>query len=59
MAVDYATAVVNFYKHEECGTHWADIWSCGCNDKCPRCSAEIESYLSIAASDVEAISDNL
>lgn len=25
---------------------WTDEWSCTCNDKCPRCGAEIEPYQS-------------
>jgi hypothetical protein len=54
MAVDYGEAFLNFYKHEECGTRWADLWSCGCDDKCPKCGGEIEPYLSLAVPDIEA-----
>ena len=54
MAVDYVEAILNFYKHEECGTRWADLWKCGCNDECPKCAAEIEPYLSLPASGIEA-----
>jgi hypothetical protein len=53
MGVDYDEATLNFYKHEECAAHWADLWSCGCNDKCPKCGAEIEPYASLAANDIE------
>jgi hypothetical protein len=53
MAVDYAEAVLNFYRHEECGTRWADLWSCGCNDECPKCGGEIEPYDSLPVSDIE------
>ena len=53
MGVDYSEATLNFYKHEECNAHWADLWSCGCNDECPKCGAEIEPYASLAASDIE------
>jgi hypothetical protein len=55
MPIDFAEAVLNFYKHDECGSQWADLWSCGCNDKCPNCGAEIETYLSIAVRDVEKL----
>lgn len=54
MAVIYGQAVLNLYKHEECGTQWADLWSCGCNDECPKCGGEIEPYVSLAVSDIEA-----
>jgi hypothetical protein len=53
MGVDYGEAVLNFYKHDECGTRWADLWSCGCNDECPKCGREIESYESLPISDIE------
>ncbi len=53
MGVDYGVAVLNFYKHEECGTHWADLWSCGCNDECPNCGGEIEPYENLPVSDIE------
>jgi hypothetical protein len=54
MAVDYGQAVLNFYKHEECGTHWTDLWSCGCNDECSKCGGEIEPYASLHVSEIEA-----
>jgi len=53
MSVDYGEAVLNLYRHEECGTHWADLWSCGCNDECPKCRGEIEPYASLPVSDIE------
>jgi hypothetical protein len=53
MVVNYGEAILNFYKHEGCGTHWADLWSCGCNDECPKCGAEIEPYVSLPVSDIE------
>lgn len=36
----------NFYEHSECGTKWDMRWSGTCNDKCPKCGAEIEPYMS-------------
>jgi hypothetical protein len=35
---------LKYYRHRECHTSWTDEWSCACNDKCPRCNAEIEPY---------------
>ena len=32
----------NFYQCSECGTNWTDEWSCKCDDRCPRCDAEME-----------------
>ena len=32
------------YRCRECRTAWTDEWSCACNDRCPRCRAEIEPY---------------
>src|SRR5690606_25198796 len=29
----------NHYHCTDCGTHWADEWSCGCDDDCPRCGS--------------------
>lgn len=29
-----------------CGRRWSDLWSCGCNDRCPDCNKEIEPYSS-------------
>lgn len=57
MAVNYTEAVLNLYKHEECGAHWADLWSCACDDKCPKCRAEIEPYFSLPVSDIEVMSE--
>jgi len=37
---------LNRYTCESCGTHWTDEWSCKCNDRCPRCDAEIEPHSS-------------
>jgi hypothetical protein len=54
MGVEYNNAVLNLYRHEECGTHWADVWDCGCNDRCPKCNAEIEPYFSEPVADIEA-----
>lgn len=34
----------NFYKH--CEKEWDDEWDSMCNDKCPKCNAEIEPYRS-------------
>ncbi len=33
-----------FRKHHTCpcGTDWWDEWDCLCNDRCPKCHAEIE-----------------
>lgn len=36
----------NFYRCSECGHEWQDEWSCGCNDRCPKCRTEIEPYRS-------------
>lgn len=30
-----------------CGEEWEDEWCCACNDKCPRCNAEIEPHESV------------
>lgn len=24
-----------------CGAQWDDIWSCGCDDECPQCGADV------------------
>lgn len=32
----------NYYTHEACDVSWTDEWSCACNDRCPKCDAEIE-----------------
>ena len=34
MALDYGKQS-RFYKHEECGTHWADLWSCRLQRRIP------------------------
>ena len=43
---DNGTEVVMpwFRKHHSCpcGTEWWDDWDCLCNDRCPKCNAEIE-----------------
>ena len=55
MAIQFAEGVLNFYKHKDCGTHWVDLWECGCNDKCPECNAEIEPYISLSAQEIKAM----
>ena len=37
---------VNYYLCPNDGTLWDDTWSCMCNDRCPKCDAEIEPYAS-------------
>src|SRR5208337_467427 len=38
---------VNYYRCPYDGTEWADIWSCCCNDMCPKCGVkDIEPYKS-------------
>lgn len=32
---------LNHYECSECGEKWDDEWSCMCNDRCPKCNAEI------------------
>lgn len=32
----------NYYRCSVCRTAWEDEWDCTCNDRCPRCNAEIE-----------------
>ena len=44
---DPKTVYVNYYRCPDDGTHWADSWSCMCNDRCPRCGHEIEPYKSV------------
>lgn len=39
-----APQFVNHYRH--CGQEWSDTWSSMCNDKCPKCNAEIEPHKS-------------
>lgn len=31
---------VNYYRCPFDGTEWADIWSCCCNDMCPKCGVK-------------------
>jgi hypothetical protein len=35
---------LKLYECSACGTKWTDEWSCTCNDRCPKCRAEIEPY---------------
>ena len=35
---------LKYYRHRECRAAWSDEWSCACNDRCPKCRAEIEPY---------------
>jgi hypothetical protein len=38
---------INYYRCPFDGTEWADVWSCCCNDMCPKCETkDIESYKS-------------
>ncbi len=38
---------VNYYRCSEDGEEWADVWSCCCNDRCPKCGIkDIEPYRS-------------
>ncbi len=30
---------LNKYVCPDCGAEWEDVWSCGCDDKCPECEA--------------------
>jgi hypothetical protein len=53
MTIAFGDAILNFYKHDECESHWADLWDCGCNDECPNCGAEIEPYASLEVRDIE------
>jgi hypothetical protein len=40
---------INYYRCSNDGTEWVDVWSCCCNDRCPKCRAEIEPYKSVDA----------
>jgi hypothetical protein len=40
-------AFVNYYRCPFDNAHWADSWSCACDDKCPNCGREIEPYKSL------------
>lgn len=31
------TQFINYYRCPFDGEEWADVWSCCCNDMCPRC----------------------
>ena len=33
-----------FYRCPNDGEEWEDYWSCACDDRCPKCNAEIEPY---------------
>lgn len=38
---------INYYRCPYDGTRWADVWSCCCNDMCPKCGTkDIEPYKS-------------
>ena len=38
---------INYYRCPYDGTEWADVWSCCCNDQCPKCGTkDIEPYKS-------------
>jgi hypothetical protein len=38
---------INYYRCPYDGTEWADVWSCCCNDMCPKCRIkDIEPYKS-------------
>jgi hypothetical protein len=38
---------INYYRCPYDGTEWVDIWSCCCNDRCPKCGTkDIEPYKS-------------
>lgn len=37
---------LNFYKCPDDATEWTMVWSCMCDDRCPKCNAEIEPYMS-------------
>lgn len=53
MPLDFKEGILNFYKHDDCKAHWVDLWSCGCDDRCPTCGAEIEPYSSLDVRDIE------
>jgi predicted nucleic acid-binding Zn-ribbon protein len=38
----------NFYRCNECGHRWSDVWSATCDDDCPQCGAR---YMSPYRSD--------
>ena len=38
---------INYYRCPVDGTEWVDVWSCCCNDMCPKCETkDIEPYKS-------------
>jgi hypothetical protein len=38
---------INYYRCPYDGEEWADVWSCCCNDRCPKCGTkDIEPYKS-------------
>jgi hypothetical protein len=38
---------INYYRCPFDGEEWADVWSCCCNDMCPKCKTkDIEPYKS-------------
>jgi hypothetical protein len=38
---------INYYRCPYDGTEWVDVWSCCCNDGCPKCGTkDIEPYKS-------------
>ncbi len=34
-------AFTNHYECDHCGTIWQAVWSCGCDDECPKCGRDI------------------
>lgn len=39
--------LINYYRCPNDGEEWADVWSCCCNDRCPKCGIkDIEPYRS-------------
>ncbi len=37
---------LNHYRCIDCDIVWEDEWNCMCNDRCPKCDAEIEPFKS-------------
>jgi hypothetical protein len=38
---------ISYYRCPNDGTEWVDVWSCCCNDMCPKCGTkDIEPYKS-------------
>jgi hypothetical protein len=38
---------INYYRCPNDGEEWVDVWSCCCNDRCPKCGTkDIEPYKS-------------